>query len=268
VKSLKLTPYEKIIDRYYGGLDVSLGWHHADSIDTYIISYPKSGRTWLKIVLQLLLIKQYGAVRFMGNMFFADDSPRIFAAHTGYYYTPKKTIFLLRDPRDALVSFYHHVQTRGPGTMHKYKNMNISDFVRDKDLGIVPLVNYYRRWWKRLKKCKELMVVRYEDMVTRDVEIFNDIHNFLGLDVPVGKFLETIKFCRFENLKKEIAKPDGVFANHPDLFELKPTTPNPNSAKLRRGVIGGYVDELTKEDIGFINKKMKKMPRAWRVYDG
>lgn len=264
-----MTPYEKILSRYYGGLDVSISDAQMDNIDAYGISYPKCGRTWLKVFLQTLYLRHYGQVNFDGTIFYAGDAPKMLFAHTGYYYTPKKpTIFIIRDPRDVIVSFWHHVRTRGPGSMHKYKAMSLSDFVRDKDMGIPAMVRYYKTWRWRLKRCKRLMVIRYEDMVTRDIEVFNDIHNFLGLKASIKDLLKAVDFCRFDNMKKELEKPDcGAFANHPQLVDLKPASDDPNSAKVRRGKVGGYVDELKKEDIAYIDGMIKKFPKQWR-YDG
>jgi len=266
VSELRMSPYERILNRYYGGLDIALAPSQVNRIDAYIVSYPKSGRTWVKTFLQLLLYRSNGIVNFDGNIFYSGDSTRILCTHTGYYYQMKKTLFILRDPRDVIVSFFHHVRNRGPATMHKFQVMPISDFIRDKDLGIGAMVSYYRRWWKRLKKCKELMVVRYEDLVANDLEVFNKITYFLGINSTSKIFVDTVDICRFENLKKEVAKKNGLFANHPDLADLRPVNKDPNSAKIRKGIIGGYVDELSKEDIEYIDKKIKKIPKAWRFY--
>lgn len=261
-----MTPYEKILSRYYGGLDVFITDVQQQNIDAYGISYPKCGRTWMKVFLQLLYLKRFGHAKFDGSIFYADNAPYMLFAHTGYYYNPAKpTIFIIRDPRDVTVSFYHHVRHRGPGSMHKYKSMPISDFIRDKHLGIPGMIRYYRMWKKRLKKCKRQLLVRYEDMICDDVKAFNDVVNFLGLNVSDKQLVDTVKMCRFENMKKEIAKTGcGIFAGHPNIFELKPSSADPNSAKVRRGKIGGYVDELGKADIDYFDRMVKKFPRQWR----
>jgi len=82
------------------------------------------------------------------------------------------------------------------------------------------------------------------------------------------KISSTVDFCKIENLKKELSKPDcGIFANHPELVDIKPASKNPDSAKLRRGVVGGYVDYLSADDIEYCNKHLKNIPREWQYYE-
>src|ERR1043166_6336340 len=95
-----------------------------------VVSHPKSGRTWLRVMLdELGIVADYthaGPAK-KGHQHYKDlstDLPRPY----------KRILILTRDPRDAAVSGYHqsirraHESHRISGTM--------SEFLRDPRIGI------------------------------------------------------------------------------------------------------------------------------------
>ena len=98
--------------------------------DCYVISYPKCGRTWLRVMIAKALALHYKIS--LETVFDPSDvikagcrkAPRIGFRHDGadlipdpskksfkrkyQKYKNKKVIFLVRDPRDVLVSYYFH----------------------------------------------------------------------------------------------------------------------------------------------------------------
>ena len=104
-------------------------------MDIYIISFPKSGRTWLRLMIGRVIVHQFSLFshRNLDSMLYLHKLallhpliPRIFITHddvphwkkadelltSKICYQDAKVIFLARDPRDLLVSIYFEQKKR------------------------------------------------------------------------------------------------------------------------------------------------------------
>jgi len=76
---------------------------------------------------------------------------------------------------------------------------------------------------------------------------------FIGKKVPNDVINHAVAFCSFDNLQA-LEKSKTVKS-----IKLQPRNPDdPESYKMRRGIIGGYKDYLSQEDIEFIDKWTKR----------
>ncbi|XP_061479660.1 amine sulfotransferase-like isoform X2 [Rhineura floridana] len=97
--------------------------------DVFLVTYPKSGTIWTQNILSLIcheghrdgtenidLLDRVPWVEYnIRNMdYISRVSPRLFASHLPYYLVPKglrngrtKVIYVSRNPKDVLVSYYH-----------------------------------------------------------------------------------------------------------------------------------------------------------------
>ena len=116
--------------------------------DIFLITFPKSGTTWLRFLIANSIKIHYEVKRNV-NFFTIQDIipgmpykkyvsnkgpfgileiPRILATHSSFNPFFKRIIFVVRDPRDVMVSYYHHLINSGSIDT----NTNISKFIRDK----------------------------------------------------------------------------------------------------------------------------------------
>jgi len=90
------------------------------SDDIFLVSYPRSGNTWTRFLLGNL-IDQNDAVTFSNlesripEIYFNHDRflrrlprPRMLKSHECFQPHYPRVIYIVRDPRDVAVSFYHH----------------------------------------------------------------------------------------------------------------------------------------------------------------
>ena len=88
--------------------------------DVFLVSYPRSGNTWTRFLMANLLDPEHPAT--FGNIesrvaeiYFNYDHvmrrlprPRLLKSHEAFIPRYPRVIYIVRDPRDVAVSFYHH----------------------------------------------------------------------------------------------------------------------------------------------------------------
>ena len=218
-------------------------------IDGLILSYPKSGRTWVRVF----------------TLFYGDllGKPINFLFRHSYK-ANRKRVLLVREPCDILVSLYHQYKYRSSNMRKKGINLNsLKDFIRD-ERGARDLSKSWDFW---LKAEAERIEIRYEDLFNN---IWKEILGFFNIEIRKDLILKADEMCRFDNLKNNLDSfnwPDHLkiklFTRENGLFISNPK--NPETHKLRRGKVGGHVDYLDKEDIEYIHSNV---PEAARWYSG
>lgn len=222
-------------------------------VKSFLISYPKSGRTWIRVILSKYSSTLYN-VKINLDLFglwkqnhkipyFKEDETKI-RNRIETQLKNKRIILLVRDPRDITVSFYFHATKRSK----EYKG-SLSDFIRNKKIGINKTINFINEIYKHREQFKDFLLVRYEDLRKDTTTEIRKILYFLGLkDINRKALTEAILFSSFENMKK-LEKSNAL-----QDVRLKPAHPDdPESYKVRRGKIGGYRDYLNSSDINYLN---------------
>ncbi|MDA3916249.1 MAG: sulfotransferase domain-containing protein [Deltaproteobacteria bacterium] len=228
----------------------------------YIVSYPKCGRTWLRMMLQKysdnigLSRKIYSDKTILG---LPDGRTIKFEHDQGSWvpappmiknlkfnvskYSGKKVVFLVRDPRDILVSSWYHLKFR-----ENIYRKNLSAFIRDELVGIHKVVSYMNMWCESKDIPDHFFLLRYEDLHANTELTFQGLLLFLNIPVNKKNISHAIKECSFANMKK--METDGAYREP----WMKPGTKKlEHSMKIRKGKIGGFKDELSKADIEHVN---------------
>ena len=243
--------------------------------DCYIISYPKCGRTWLRIMLAKALAihfndpretvwsprdvicsvhRRHPYIRFTHDG--VDHPPgRAQDAERRYYrYKRKRVILLIRDPRDVLVSYYFQ-RTRREGESHEMRG-----FVRHPWWGIDRLIPFMRGWYEHRHVPVSFLLVRYADLHHDAGAELRKVLTFVNLrDVSEDTFRMAVRYASFENMRRlslrELAI-DGRMA--------PADIQDPESYKVRKGKIGGYTEYLSTAEIEYIEERMRRdLPTAF-----
>ena len=242
-----------------------------------IISFPKCGRTWFTLIIGRILQRTYN---FPEKWVVSTEKltkrikklPNIEIVHEGNphlkepvmikkdlekvkaKYKNIKAILLVRDLRDVMVSYFFHMKKRKKGN-EKYLG-NISQFIRRERGGADSFITYYQFWEKNKSCFKDFLIVTYEDILKDTFKEIKKTIQFLDLmNISDEVINEAIKYCSFNNMKKMESQ---------DRFKVKRLRPgnkkDPESYKVRKGESKGYVNYLEKQDILYLDEKMKKMP--------
>ena len=117
----------------------------------------------------------------------------------------------------------------------------LNNFVVHPIYGVENICKFNRAWLEYFTEHKAGLVITYEQLHGNMRECIVEVFQFLGLSVNnVDTIVES---CRFENMER--AAQTGA-----NRLKLEQQDPNdPDSAKLRRGKVKGYVDYLDGETI-------------------
>jgi hypothetical protein len=260
--------------------------------DVYLLSYPKCGRTWVTLqmgraisqhfgleVPNLLKLSTFGeALPEVPHIRLThDDQPHRKRPHelspSREKLAGKKVILLVRDPRDVIVSYYHHKSRREPlrdfwwfqrkrKETHSRFQGTLAEFLEQDIGGFDTLLRYYAIWEKARHAPGAFLLLRYEDMQTDPAGQLRRVLDFIGLSrITDAEVKEAVEYASFRNMQK-IEAGEEVKS-----FKLKAGDVNdPNSYKVRRGKVGGFRDELTPEQVARLDAKMAAVLPAFYGY--
>jgi Sulfotransferase domain len=225
--------------------------------DAYLVSFPKCGRTWLRVMLgrvfQVLYELPTDADLVELHRLAELDSrvPCIVATHEGdpQWKAPddirlddsgrqhKPVVLLVRDPRDVIVSLYH--QRRG---RHGGYAGSLDEFLDERVGGFASLLRFYAVW---ADAPEPVLVVRYEDLHARPDHELRRVLDFVGVEgVPVDVIVDAVAYGSFDHMRE--LEDAAAFASE----KLRPGRRGDfDTYKTRRGKVAGYRDELTAEQI-------------------
>ena len=235
-----------------------------------LTSFPKSGRTWLRCIVSGLEHASKGDNVSSLSLSDIDSNPGGIAFSHGnphpYQLTAEKyksfsdllpnrpTIFLARDPRDVVVSNFHEVMERkgyeGFENPQKVKKMNFSSFLKYDYGSFLTHVAMMNRWGGAKGECPRL-VLYYENLSSEGCwrDEYMKLAMFLGFWLSKRELEEVREKCSFHSLKHEIETNRDIDSK----WKLKDKE-NPNSAKVRKGVVGGYQEETTENERKWMEK--------------
>lgn len=257
--------------RYLSRLEMA----KAERARMLIIGHPKSGNTWLKVMLSRLYQVRHGlsANRLINTDELArrhPDIPRL-AASNGYYsyegvigdalapdapdnpLRHKPVLFIARNPLDIAVSWYFQFTRRQSAAKQELINHFIDhpidrhtvemwEFVRHSDIGLLSLIEFLNRWERNVNALERGATIRYEDLRAQPADVLKQVVTLMEDDFSDDEIQEAVDFGSFDNLRQLESK--GFFRQG----GMKLRNPNdPTTFKVRRGKVGGYRDYFTPE---------------------
>jgi hypothetical protein len=236
--------------------------------DAIVVSFPKSGRTWLRVFLYAYFCRSVGREFTVSNRKLAGTGvPKLMFTHDLWGHVsarrvkdrwlgknlippgPSRTksiILIARDPRDVVVSFFFQITKRAN---HPYHG-DLATMIRDPRLGIGSIIGVMNAWMEEWGERENFKIVRYEDCKTNTEAAFRDVLAFLKV-VPIDESVlqHSLQFSSFENMKK--MESAAQFKNK--ILSAR-NVDDPDSYKTRRGIVGGFTDYLGPADIQYMNE--------------
>jgi hypothetical protein len=249
----------------------------AHNANFLIIGHPKSGNTWLKVMISRLYQLRYNLPesKLINTDEFSRKIPEIprLAATNGYYsyegevgkllacgapdnpLRHKPVLFLARNPIDIAVSWFHQFTKRQSRAKQELINhwidhpidrrtVQMWDFVRHSDIGLPSLIEYQNTWARNVQELEHGMLGRYEDLRTEPVATLHKITQLMGEDFSEDEVRVAVEWGSFDNLQK--LETSGTFSQGG--MKLV-NAGDPSTYKVRRGKVGGYREDFNSEQV-------------------
>ena len=177
--------------------------------DVFIVSYPRSGNTWVRFLMANLLapdekITFRNIENYVPSIYKSADTldtregRRYIKSHNPCYELYPKLIYVYRDGRDALVSYYYYATG---------KNVFSGTF---EDFIFSPFVEQFTSWKEHITRAREfaskypdrILILRYEEMLISTLPALTSISAFLGLACEAQAIAEAATKSSFEHLQK------------------------------------------------------------------
>lgn len=233
--------------------------------DVLVVSQAKSGRTWLAVMISHVYHRRHAIdereiVRFDNFRRIDGRVPSIGFSHDNRkdaQHSPLldpgdlrgcRTLLLVRDPRDVVVSAYFQ-SLRNEGGFGGEPPPLFDYVVRDK---LPQVIDFLKRWAQQLPELEQALIVRYEDLRAAPEQELTRIMTFIDGRAPApDEIRAAVEFAAFDNLRRREA--EGFFGTS----RLQPgDAADADSFKVRRGKVGGYRDYFDDRQIEEIEAMM------------
>jgi len=203
-----------------------------DMSDVFLVSYPKSGVTFLSLVLANILSSKDNVKRridfFNVHDYIPDihsnpqrikylDPPRIIKTHEDFNEWHKRikikghdiifprVIYLIRDGKDAMASYYDYFCNLTG------KDIRFNDFLKWKTKKRVNWDIHVKGWIlnNNVIDSREILIIRYEDLLSNEIHEVKKIMDFLGIRVSEAIIEDSIEKSSLRTIGKFEAKFGG-----------------------------------------------------------
>jgi hypothetical protein len=210
-----------MIKRLIGGSKRVLGVHRPGREliilpdDTFLVSYPKSGNTWTRVLIANLLSPGKPADFRAINRLVPDPSsetkrhfsrmprPRVIKSH--FVFDPRypRAIYIVRDPRDVVISEYHYQRkTRNIGDGYPleeyvYRFIAGETYPENGSWG-----EHVTGWLGARAGDPRFLLLRYENLLSDPVEELARVAAFLNIAVTPQRLADIVTLSSAERMRK------------------------------------------------------------------
>ncbi|XP_069843070.1 amine sulfotransferase-like isoform X2 [Dipodomys merriami] len=227
--------------------------------DVFVITYPKSGTIWSQQILSLIFheghrngtenIETLDRVPYLEyNIRKLDyakrSSPRLFCTHIPYYLAPRglkskknKMLYIYRNPKDVLVSFFHfskwNVKLEAADTVEEY----MKTFLDGKVVGS-RWFDHIRGWYEH-RHDFNILFLSYEEMKKDLRSSVMKISKFFEKKLSEEDIDAVVRQATFQKMKSDAR------ANYLTISQKEIGTRNNDGHFLRKGIVGDWKHHFT-----------------------
>ncbi|MFE4105687.1 sulfotransferase domain-containing protein [Almyronema epifaneia] len=181
-----------------------------------MVSYPKSGNTWLRFLVANLKSQADVDVSFANIESLVPDiyrnsnqqllslpQPRILKSHECYQARYPRVIYIVRDPRDVAISYYHHLVKARKLEQSDMIEAWLPDFIAGKfhpQFGT--WATHVESWRKGTLGASNFLLVKYEDLLENPVEVLGEVARFLSIPPEQARLEKAIELSRADRMRQ------------------------------------------------------------------
>ena len=206
--------------KYALGKDIAGRSFHVHADDTFLVSYPKSGSTWARFLLAALAnpneTVDFRSIDRLLPSIAAQSKrqlrhtprPRLLKSHEYFDVRYRNVIYVVRDPRDVVLSQYRFFLKRGAIDEGYSMDRYVDRFVAGD-------LNDYGSWGENVGTWlvaqhggKRFLLLRYEDLLRQTAQELARVAAFLGLPASQEHLNRCVEMGAAERMR-ELEKKDG-----------------------------------------------------------
>lgn len=214
-----------MIKKLIGGSKRAMGLHRPGRgllilpDDTFLVSYPKSGNTWVRLLIANVLSPDKAAdFRDMNRLvpdpgaqtkrhFASMPRPRVIKSHSVFDPRYPRVIYIVRDPRDVVISEYHYQRK----TRRIDDQYPLEDYVSRFIAGETYPENgswgqHVATWIVARDGDPRFLRVRYEELLADTIGEVARMAEFLKISVTPKRLAEVVKFSSADRMRELEAK--------------------------------------------------------------
>lgn len=215
--------------------------------DTFVVSFPKSGNTWVRYILAYLIsgskwtLTSFEVDQLVPDVYVSKDLidrlkyNRFIKTHDPLFRYFPKAIYIYRDYRDVLVSYFHYKKALG-----EYHG-DFSSFIRGDEM------NYpFGTWKKHVSSALEFNQHHPDAMLLLQYEVLKNDFD--------GTLKQIAQFCNIETYNAQLIKAHTDFNAVRTVEDKYGSQFKSRSGKnfFRAGEEGNWKAEFTLDDLDFI----------------
>jgi hypothetical protein len=239
----------------YRALAAGLRFVRQRNATPLVISFPKSGRTWLRVMLDAAGVPAeytHAGSHVRLGLPFEELGVR------GDWCRGRPTVLLVRDPRDTVVSWYFQATRR----RHFFAG-SLSEFLRHPGYGIEKIARFNLAWSEAATSRPNFQILEYEALRRNCAGAFEKTLQFFAMVVSGRELAASVSAGDFDAMRCR----ERVGGYHEKYGRrLAPGDPeDPDSYKVRRGVVGGFTNYLDDGDFSYCNEVLSRLEYGARI---
>jgi hypothetical protein len=181
--------------------------------DLFVVSYPKSGNTWVRFLVANLMYPDSPATfsnigTLVPDIYKNKDEdlkalrhPRVLKSHE--YFDPRypRVVCVVRDPRDVAVSYYHHLIKKRVLREDVLMEQYIPRFISGAFDNFKPWNENVESWLRARAEGKDILLVRYEDLRSDTAERLKQIGAFAKCPTSAVQIAQAIERSSFNTMR-------------------------------------------------------------------
>jgi hypothetical protein len=223
--------------------------------DVFLASFPKSGTTWMAFMLAQLLWQKGREQTLVdsrylpgiGNQRYAErqlpNGGRVIRTHEPYRPAYRKSIYIVRDGRDVVVSMYWHVK-RAMGMEADFSDY-LTYFLSGELNGAGAWHDHVAGWLDSPAfAAGNVQLIRFEDLKRNAAAELEKTATFLGIEYNAEQIADAVDAGSMESMREREKKSPGVV--HLEAGERIPV--------VRKGVVGDWRNYFNQDDLDRFNR--------------
>jgi estrone sulfotransferase len=231
--------------------------------DVFLCTYPKSGTTWLAFMIAQVLkrdpqepidLKSMGHYVPDVNLLYTQRGslaeyvgmadPRFFLCHAACDMNLPRVVYVVRDPRDVMVSYWHYQKF-----LKKDYQQTLAEFISSDDHWPCEWDQHAASWLLPTTH-PNLLLLRYEELHEDAGKVLRGVLDFAGVRYTNRAISGAVEASRFDRMRAT-----------EDRFGVHGKAGDQRERFVRNGRVGGWRYEMASDDQRMLEQKFGNLMR-------